>query len=186
MKFNTKLIEKYAKGVPGEQTVILSVDDIAKEGEYTKYKALSEHPVGMPVSAYRENGDLYILQRNGLCHALVAGSTGCGKSLRYLENYLFNLDGKISVIVADIKGELYRNTAEYLKGIYGEGNIKYMDFIHPEVSQILFNPIVDIARRYLEAELYPEEKQSIRNEALADLKKLFDKLFPIRSKNDIS
>lgn len=185
MKFNTNLIEKYAKGVPGEQTVILSVDDIAKEGEYTRYKALTEHDLGMPVSAYRENGELYILQRNGLCHALVAGSTGCGKSLRYLENYLFNLDGKISVIVADIKGELYRNTAEYLKGIYGEENIKYMDFIHPEVSQILFNPIVDIARQYLEAELYPEEKQSIRNESLADLKKLFDKFFPIRSKNDI-
>lgn len=187
MKFNPKLIEKCAKGAPGEQTVILTVDDIAKESEYFKYKALSKRPLGTPVSAYRgDDGELYVLQRNGLCHALVAGSTGCGKSMRYLENYLFNLDGKISVIVADIKGELYRNTAERLKEVYGEENVRYMDFIHPEVSQILFNPIVDIARRYLEAELYPEEKQSIRNEALADLKKLFDKLFPIRSKKDVS
>ncbi len=187
MKFNAKLIDRFAKSVPGEQTVILGTDDVAKESEYTKYKALSKHSPGMPVAAYRdEDRELYVLQRKGLCHALVTGSTGCGKSMRYLENYLFNLDGKISVIVADIKGELYRYTSEYLKGIYGEENVKYMDFIHPEYSQILFNPIVDIARRYLEAELYPEEKEGIRNEALANLKKLFDKLFPIRSNEDIS
>ena len=187
MKFNTKLIERYAKGVPGEQTVILSVDDVAKESEYTAFNALSKHPVGMPVSAFRDgDGNLRVLQKSGLCHALVTGSTGCGKSMRYLENNLFNLDGKISVIVADIKGELYRNTAEYLKGIYGEENVRYMDFIHPEFSQILFNPIVDIARQYLEAELYPDEKQSIRNQALADLKKLYDKLFTIRTHNDVS
>lgn len=187
MKFNTKLIEKYAKGVPGEQTVLLGIEEISKESEYIKYKALTEHPLGMPVSAYREeDGELYVLERSGLCHALVAGSTGCGKSMRFLENYLFNLDGKISVIVADIKGELYRYTAEYLKGVYGADNVKYMDFIHPEASQILFNPVTDVARRYLEAELYPEMKQNIRNEALADLKKLYDKLFVIRSKRDVS
>ncbi len=187
MKYNAKLIDRFAKSVPGEQTVLLSVDDIAKEAEYTKFKALSSHEPGMPVSAYRgDDGELYILQRKGLCHALVTGSTGCGKSMRFLENYLFNLDGRISVIVTDIKGELYRYTSEYLKGVYGEENVKYMDFIHPENSQILFNPIADIARRYLEAELYPEEKEGIRNEALADLKKLFDLLFPIRSKDDIS
>ena len=187
MKFNSKLIEKFAKSVPGEQSVLLGIDDIAKESDYEKYEALTEHSVGVPVSAYRENdGKLYVLQRKGLCHSLVTGSTGCGKSLRFMLNYLFNLDGKQSVIVADIKGELYRFAGNYLKGVYGEDNVKYMDFIHPEVSQILFNPIVDIARRYRDAELYPEEKQSIRNEALAELKKLFDKLFPIRSHNDVS
>lgn len=187
MKYNAKLIDRFSKSVPGEQTVMLSADDIAGESEFEEYRALTKHAPGMPVSAYRDgDGQLRILQRKGLCHALVTGSTGCGKSMRYLENYLFNLDGKISVIVADIKGELYRYTSEYLKGVYGEENVRYMDFIHPEYSQILFNPIVDIARRYREAELYPEEKDWIRNEALADLKKLFDKLFPIRSEDDIS
>lgn len=187
MKLNSNLIEKFAKSVPGEQTVLLSIDDVAKESGYVKYGALGKHAPGMPVSAYRDkDGELYVVQRKGLCHALVTGSTGCGKSMRYLENYLFNLDGKISVIVADIKGELFRYTSEYLKGIYGEENVKYMDFIHPEYSQILFNPVADVARRYLEAELYPDEKENIRNEALADLKKLYDKLFPIRSDDDIS
>ena len=187
MKYNSKLIEKFARGVPGEQTVLLGMDEISSESGYSEYVALSPHKLGMPVSAYRNgSGQLIILQRDGLCHAIVAGSTGCGKSMRYFENCLFNLDGKSSVIVADVKGELHRNTAARLKEVYGEENVKYMDFIHPQNSQILFNPIVDIARKYLEAELYPEEKQLIRNEALSELKRLFDKLFPIRSQKDPS
>lgn len=187
MRYNTKLIERCARGVPGEQTMLLGIPEIAKEEGYTVYKAQTEHPMGMPISAYRdENGELNVLQRNGLCHALVAGATGCGKSLRYSLNYLFNLDGKSSAIICDIKGELFRYAAEYLKAIYGEDNVKFMDFIRPDTSQILFNPITDIARRYLEAELYPDRKTEMRNEALADLKILFDKLFPIRSQKDLS
>ena len=187
MKYNSELIKKFAKGVPGEQTVLLNISDISKESGYSEYKALSAHKLGMPISAYRnDNGELTVLQREGLCHAIVAGSTGCGKSMRYFENCLFNLDGTTSVIVGDVKGELYRNTVSRLKEVYGEENVKYMDFIHPHNSEILFNPIADIARKYLEAELYPEEKQLHRNEALSELKKLFDKLFPVRSKKDVS
>lgn len=187
MKFNNNLINKYAKGVPGEQTELKTVAEVKGEKGFTVYPATAPHPLGMPVSAYRDgDGVLTVFQRDGLCHALVAGSTGCGKSMRYLENCLFNLDGKTSVIVGDVKGELFRNTAGYLKGVYGEDNVKYMDFIHPERSQILFNPVASLARKYLEAELYPETKHLIRNEVLADLKKLFDKLFPIRSQKDVS
>ncbi len=187
MKYNGQLIRQYAEGVPGEQTVLLAASDIAKESEFSEYKALTPHDVGMPVSVYRaESGELTVLQRRGLCHALVAGSTGCGKSMRYLENCLFNLDGKTSAIIADVKGELYRNTAARLKEIYGEDNVCFMDFIHPEKSQILFNPITDIAKKYLKAELKPNETRSIRNEALAELKVLFDKLFPVRSQKDAS
>ncbi|MDE7379640.1 MAG: type IV secretory system conjugative DNA transfer family protein [Clostridia bacterium] len=187
MKRNVKLLEKYAKGVPGEQTELIDAEKLISENEFTVHKALSPHSTGMPVTSYRNaDGELCIIQRDGLCHALVAGSTGCGKSMRYLETCLFDLDGTASAIVADVKGELYRNTAEYLRGIYGKENVKYMDFIHPERSQILFNPIADIARKYLEAELHPERTRSIRNEALAELKILFDKLFPVRSPKDAS
>ncbi|MDE7329834.1 MAG: type IV secretory system conjugative DNA transfer family protein [Clostridia bacterium] len=186
MKYNSKLTEKYAKSVPGEQTVLLSVEEVSAEKGYSKYKAFEKHAQGMPVSAYRnEEGELIFVQRDGLCHALVAGNTGCGKSMRYLENCLYNLDGSVSVIVADVKGELYKLSSGYLKSVYGEDNVKYMDFIHPERSQILFNPFTEIAKKYLEAELYPDKKTYMRNEALADLKKLFDKFFPLKSKNDI-
>lgn len=187
MKYNAQLIDKYSKDVPGEQTVLLSYTDLIGEEGFSAHVALEKHPIGMPVSACRDvGGKLIITQMDGLCHALVAGSTGCGKSMRYLENCLFNLDGSTSAIVADVKGELYRNTASYLKGVYGEDNVKYMDYIHPERSQILFNPITDIARKYLEAELNPKDKKLIRNEALAELKKLYDKLFPVRSTKDAS
>lgn len=187
MKFNAKLIERCARSVPGEQTVLLGREEIAREDGYSVHKALDEHPPGIPLSAYRdESGALCILQRDGLCHTLVTGSTGCGKSMRYLLNQLFDLDGRTSVIVADIKGELYRCTASYLKELYGEENVRLMDFIRPETSQILFNPIAEIAHRYREAELYPERTRQLRNEALSDLKKLFDQLFPVRSEKDQS
>ena len=186
MRFTPALIDKMAKGVPGEQTELLSAETVGKEKGYTVYKAGEPHPLGMPVAAMRVDGELYITQHDGLCHALVAGSTGCGKSMRYLENCLFNLDGTTSAIVGDVKGELYRNTAAYLKQRYGEDNVKYMDFIRPERSEILFNPIADLARKYLEAELYPEDARYIRNEVFAELKKLFDKLFPVRTSKDVS
>lgn len=187
MKVNPPLIERCAKGIPGEQTVLCGIKDVAKENGYSVHEAFAEHPVGMPVSAYRDgSGALQVVQRDGLCHALVTGSTGCGKSMRCLVNLLFNLDGRHSVIVSDIKGELYRCTAEYLKGVYGEDNVKYMDFICPEVSEALFNPIASIARAYRDAELFPGEEQRRRDEALSELKRLFDTLFPIRSEKDMN
>ena len=187
MNFSPDLIDIFSKGVPGEQTELVSLGDLEKEEGFSSHELFAPHEPGMPVSCRRgEDGKLYVVQRDGLCHALVAGNTGCGKSMRYLESCLFNLDGKTSAVVGDVKGELYRNTAAYLKTAYGEDRVLYMDFIHPEKSEILFNPIADIARKYLEAELYPDKKRVIRNEALAELKKLFDKLFPIRSDKDMS
>jgi len=187
MKYNVNLIKKYAECAEGEQTVLESVNDLMKETGYSVYKACEKHELGMPVSTFRnENGELYIVQRNGLCHALVAGNTGCGKSMRYLENCLFNLDGTTSVIIADVKGELYRNTAAYLKGVYGEENVKFMNFIDPKHSEILFNPIYEHAVKYYEAALSPDEEKAIKDEALSDLRKLYDKLFPIRTRQDVS
>lgn len=185
MQLNTKLINQYAHDAAGEKTVLLGIGDITKDKNFTLYKALAEHQPGIPISSFRdEKGELYILQQNGYCHTLVAGATGCGKSMRFLMNQLFNLTGDTSVIVVDIKGELYRYTAAYLKQVYGEENVKQMDFTHPERSQIYFNPIEDIARRYREAELYPEKKKGMREAALSDLRALFNKLFPLRDARD--
>lgn len=187
MKYNINLVKKYAKSAAGEQTELLCTDDLLKEPDYSSYKACADHGIGMPVSTYRnENGELYIIQRDGLCHALVTGSTGCGKSMRYLENCLFNLGGTVSVIIVDVKGELYRNTATYLKGVYGEENVKYMNFIKPSCSQIFFNPIYECALKYYEAELLTENKEFVKGEALSELRKLYEQLFPIRTKYDLS
>lgn len=65
-----------------------------------KYElGVSKHTYSMLVSAYiDENGELNILQRKGLCHALVAGATGCGKSMRYLDSFPIGLSRSCKLI----------------------------------------------------------------------------------------
>lgn len=61
-----------------------------------------------------------------------------------------------------------------------------MNFINPKRSQILFNPIYEYALKYYEAELLEEGKQAVKDQALSELRKLYEKLFPIRTKQDLS
>lgn len=183
-KLNLELINKIAESAPGEHSVLMSVLDLIGEEGFSVHRALAPHPMGMPVSSFRnENGELMILQKDGLCHALVAGNTGSGKSLRYLVTSLFNLTGEHSVIVTDVKGELYRLTGEYLKGIYGEENVKVMDFIHPLRSQVFFNPFYPLAVQYRDAEL-SDEKDRIREDILTETRKVLDQYFRVECERD--
>lgn len=179
-KLNLKMINTAAGSAPGEHSVLMRSQEVIGEEGFSVHKALDpHHPVGMPISSFRnDQGELMIIQKDGLCHALVAGNTGCGKSLRYLVTTLFNLTGEHSVIITDVKGELYRLTSEYLKAVYGAENVKVMDFIHPEHSQVFFNPFYSLAVQYREAEL-SEEKELIREDILVELKKIFDQYFKV-------
>lgn len=179
-----ELINKIAESSPGEHSVLMSVQELIGEEGFSVHKAFDPHPMGMPVSSFRNGqGDLMILQKDGLCHALVAGSTGCGKSLRYLVTTLFNLTGEHSVIITDVKGELYRLSGTYLKEIYGEENVKVMDFIHPERSQVFFNPFYLLAVQYRDAEL-SDDKERIREDILTETKKILDQYFRIECERD--
>ena len=183
-KINLELINKIAESLPGEHSVLVPVRELIGEEGFSAHRAFTPHPIGMPVSSFRnENGDLMIVQKDGLCHALVAGNTGCGKSLRYLVTTLFNLTGEHSVIITDVKGELYRLTGAYLKEIYGEENVRVMDFIHPERSQVFFNPFYPLAVQYRDAEL-SEEKERIREDVLTEAKKILDQYFRIECERD--
>lgn len=181
---NLELINKISEKVPGEHSVLMPISDIIGEEGFSVHKAFDPHPMGMPVSSFRnENSELIIVQRDGLCHALVAGSTGCGKSLRYLTTTLFNLTGEHSVLITDVKGELYRLTGEYLKGVYGAENVRVMDFIHPERSQVFFNPFYPLAVQYRDAEL-SEDKERIREDVLTETKKVLDQYFRVECERD--
>ncbi len=183
-KLNHALIEQIAKDVPGEHSRLLSVQEVEGERGYSVHRAFEPHPVGMPISSYRaEDGSLMIVQRDGLCHALVAGNTGSGKSLRYLITTLFNLTGEHSVIITDVKGELYRLTGEYLKGIYGEENVKVMDFIRPTCSEVFFNPFYPLAVRYRDAEL-SEDRDILREDVLTETRKVLDQYFIVEATKD--
>lgn len=183
-KINLGFINKIAESVHGEHSVLMSVADIIGEKGFSIHKALDPHPMGMPMSSFRDkDGNLVIVQKDGLCHALVAGSTGCGKSLRYLVTTLFNLTGEHSVIITDVKGELYRLAGEYLKGVYGRENVKVMDFVHPERSQVFFNPFYSLAVQYRDAEL-SEDKEFIREDILVEIKKILDQYFKVEYHQD--
>ena len=183
-KLNLELINKIAENAPGEHSELISAQDLIGEEGFSVHRALAPHPVGMPVTSFRnEEDELMVIQKDGLCHALVAGSTGSGKSLRYLMTTLFNLTGEHSVIITDVKGELYRLTGTYLKGIYGEENVKVMDFIHPEGSEVFFNPFYALAVQYREAEL-SDDKDAIREDILTETRKVLDQYFRIESERD--
>lgn len=183
-KISLELINKIAENVPGEHSVLMPVADLVGEKGFSVHKALTPHPMGMPVSSFRnEDGELMVVQKDGLCHAVVAGNTGSGKSLRYLITTLYNLTGEHSVIITDVKGELYRLAGNYLKGVYGEENVKVMDFIHPERSQVFFNPFYPLAVQYRNAEL-SNEKERIREDILTETRKVLDQYFRIECERD--
>ena len=49
-------------------------------------------------------------------HTLIVGSTGCGKSVSFIMPLIYNLaSAGESMVINDTKGELYCNTADYLK-----------------------------------------------------------------------
>ncbi len=183
-KIDLELLNKIAESTPGEHAVLMPVRELIGEKGFSAHRAFAPHPAGMPVSTFRgEDGTLTVVQKDGLCHALVAGNTGSGKSLRYLITTLFDLTGEHSVIITDVKGELYRLTGEYLKGVYGEDNVKVMDFIHPERSQVFFNPFYPLAVQYRDAEL-SEDKDRLREDILTEARKVLDQYFRIESERD--
>lgn len=183
-RLNPTMLGEIAATVPGEHSTLLNVRNLAEEEGFSTHKAFSPHPAGIPISSYRNQaGELVIAQRDGLSHAIVSGNSGAGKSLRFLTTALFDLTGEYSVLITDVKGELYRLTSNYLKTVYGEENVKLIDFMQPQRSQVFFNPLYPLAVRYRDAAL-SEHKEALQSEVLNEAMNLFQSYFQVSSQRD--
>ncbi|HAN10231.1 MAG TPA: hypothetical protein DCP90_06425 [Clostridiales bacterium] len=70
-------------------------------------------------------------------HVAIIGPTGCGKSTSFFIPNLLELNGEISAVVSDPKGELYEQTRPYLESL-GYNTIK----LEPFEALMRYNPIL--------------------------------------------
>jgi len=70
-------------------------------------------------------------------HVAVIGPTGCGKSSSFIIPNILDLDGRVSVVVSDPKGEIHDICKPYLEGL-GYNVMK----INPFDTTIRYNPLL--------------------------------------------
>lgn len=189
---NYKQLEKICKDLPGyEHTVMRSLSDIKESSNcrVTQYKSVGCKITGPIISTQRgENGELEIYSANAHSHCLVIGSTGSGKTQGFVLSQLMNADGQSSMVVVDIKGELYRRTRKHMERVYGKENVRVLNALDPTKSDVFINPLKAYALTWLRAEKLPKaERENARAQVETDLRTLFDLYFPQTDfKNDRS
>lgn len=78
-------------------------------------ETLSERP-GVVVGRSRVNGKDQIQYLASFAHAIILALTGAGKTRRVLlETICLQLMANDSIVVSDVKGEIYYYTSEYAK-----------------------------------------------------------------------
>lgn len=162
---------------------------VLKVSDIHKFNTLHTWNIGNH-KTHRRGGPPIVTKRNSIwvdaqdTHSLVVGTTRSGKTFSIVNILIQSLrmSGE-SMIVMDVKGELYRTHGQSLKD--AGYDIKVVDFIHPGRSQ-RWNPFGIIIRKYRGAyrkwldELKSEENRKIlrqiaENKAIvASLKKRTD------------
>ncbi|MDR1131351.1 MAG: type IV secretory system conjugative DNA transfer family protein [Oscillospiraceae bacterium] len=77
-------------------------------------------------------------------HAIVFGSTGSGKSRGYVRPFIYQaVKRRESILLVDVKGELYEATAEYMRSEEAGYTVKVFNLLDPPHSDG-WNPLNDI------------------------------------------
>lgn len=127
---------------------------------------------GGPILDYR-NGKRWAFTKEG--HTIFLGMSGVGKSRRgTIPMILSFIRSMVSFVVADSKGEIYRQTACYLDKKYRWLVINFRDIF----SSLRWNPLAHICELYRSGE--PRKKQT----ALELLDNLAIALYPVHEKAD--
>ena len=195
--------ERYAyylqnsKGI--EATDIREIEDLKGESGfstkiYRRNKTLSVEGVSndgcsLPIGSFRNNNDeLEVVCFNGFSNALIVGPTGSGKSQGILSNTIMNCDGKETVIVIDIKGELCRNSYWAATEIWGVENTHIINFSEPEYSSVYINDIHELAIEWDKSrKLKGAARDAGWKEVVSKLRKILKETFPVPEKTkDIS
>ena len=147
-----EICQKHIDMMPGEHTKLRTLDDLTKEdGFYVcDYNCNTS---GFLVSTKRdENNQLKsYFSKSQLCHEVIIGSSGSGKSQGFTINVIMSLDGTVSYIINDPKGELYAATHKHLEKKYGKENVRCIDYLTPEKSDTHINYLCELGHEWLKA-----------------------------------
>lgn len=117
-----KLGKKPKEYTEGEDADFLSEDELKKRKGFifTTFNNLGEVRDGTVIRAekLKRKKDIEIVMTDDACHVLTIGTTGSGKTTGYIDpiiQILSRTKTKPSLIVADVKGELYKKHYKTLK-----------------------------------------------------------------------
>lgn len=135
----------------------------------------------LPLGSFRNSNDeLEVVRINNLSNALIVGPTGSGKSQGILCNTIMNCDGKETVVVIDIKGDICRDTYWAATEIWGTENTHVINFSEPEFSNTFINDLQELAKEWDSGrQLKGLLRQSAWNKVKSKLRKILEEIFPI-------
>ena len=127
-----------------EQSILYNINDLKEVNTSYLFKSLNDLDIdGSLIANYRDNNELkqMFLPKT---HKIILGTTGSGKTQSYILPYIHTISSfknKHSMLITDVKGEIYKNCAHHLKEQGYE--IKVLNFINPNSSNF-WNPFYEI------------------------------------------
>lgn len=124
---------------------------------FTTWHFGKENKIGGMVVSIKDNKYYVDTSSN---HTLIVGNTGSGKTVSVILPLIFNLaDSNESMIINDVKGELYKNSYDYLKK--KNYDIKVINLRDTDNSDF-WNPLT-IAYQYYKEKNYEKEIETIND-----------------------
>ena len=125
--------------------------------QFTTWKFGKENKAGGMVVAIDKNNYYIDTSSN---HSLIIGNTGSGKTESVIYPLIFNLaDSGESMIINDVKGELYKTTYDYLKK--KKYNVKVINLRDTNNSDF-WNPLT-LAYQYYQEKNFEKEIETIND-----------------------
>ncbi len=125
---------------------------------FTTWRFNKNNKSGGMVVAIDDNNNYYIDTSSN--HTLIIGNTGSGKTVSVIDPLIFNLaDAGESMIINDVKGELYKTTYDYLKK--KNYDIKVINLRDTSNSDF-WNPLT-IAYEYFKESNFEKEIETIND-----------------------
>lgn len=196
IKFVLDKLGKSAKELTdGEDSDFLNKSDIKTKKSFvlTSFKKLNEVEDGTIFEAslkkdiFGREKDIDIIMTKEPCHTLTVGTTGSGKTSGYIDpiiQILMNTKTKPSMIISDVKGELYR---KHSKSLEEKGYIvKVLDLREPYKS-FKWNPFNLIIKKLNKIKELSKnnnfenkiEIQSLKDEITNDAREIIYSICPI-------
>ena len=125
--------------------------------QFTTWRFNKDNKAGGMVVAI-ENNNYYVDTSSN--HTLIVGNTGSGKTVSVIFPLIFNLaDSGESMIINDVKGELYKTTYDYLKR--KDYDVKVIN-LRDTINSDFWNPLT-LAYQYYKEKNFEKEIETIND-----------------------